>query len=111
MAKKGYYWIKPVDMTLNGMKYYQAQVVGNIEFHRSEGRIVFRLTRYFPVGSIFHFMHTKENYVITKRLKVPGLVYEAKREDDGPLLPGDYSRFTSGRNVYRTGFLHENGYI
>ena len=95
-------------MTLNGMKYYQAQIVGNIEFRRSEGRIVFRLTRYFPVGSIFHFIHTKENYVITKRLKVPGLVYEARREDCLPLNVGDISRFTSGRYVYRTGYLHES---
>lgn len=108
MAKKGYYWIKPVDNTLNAIQYYQAKVIGNIEFHRGEGRIVFRLTRYFPVGSIFHFMHTCENYVITKRLKKPGLVFEARREDSGPLSPGDYSRFTSGRNVYRTGFMHEN---
>ena len=106
--KKGYYWLPPIDNTLNGIEYHQSEVIGDIEFRRKEGRIRFRLRYHFPVGSIFHFMHTKENYVITKRLKVPGLVYEARREDCLPLNAGDISRFTSGRYVYRTGYLHES---
>lgn len=104
--KKGYYWIKPIDNTLNGLQHYQASVIGDIEFKVDKGRVAFKLNHYFPVGSVFHFMHTKCNYVITKRLIRRGLWYEARREDGCKLEPGDIERFTSGRYIYRNGFMH-----
>lgn len=104
--KKGYYWIKPVDTTENGRLNFGAKVKGDVSFDTVKRRIIFSLDRYFPVGSVFHFMHTKENYIITKRLKKVGLWYEAKREDDACIGGDDISRFTSGKMAYRDGFVY-----
>lgn len=104
--KKGYYWIKPVDNSINGEANYGAYIKGDIFFDIKRRRIVFSLDRFFPVGSIFHFIHTEDNYIITKRLRKPGLWYEARREDDAVIGKDDMSRFTSGRMIYRDGFAH-----
>lgn len=101
---KGYYWIPQTDETLNGISYHVTKVVGDIVFDTKRKRIVFQTTRYFPVGSVFHFTHNCFKYVITCRLRKPGLWYEARREDCGPIGPDDVERFESGR------FIHRNGY-
>ena len=107
MAKQGYYWIPQVDMTLNGQQYYEALVMGRPEFDMKKHLIRFRLSRYFPVGSILHFLKDNTEYVIKCRLKRPGLWYEAKRVDGGSIVPEDIERFTSKKPVYRCGFFHE----
>jgi hypothetical protein len=101
---RGYYWIPQTDETLNSRSYYVAKIVGDITFDTKRKRIVFQTTRYFPVGSVFHFTHNCFKYVITCRLRKPGLWYEARREDCGPIGPDDVERFESGR------FIHRNGY-
>jgi len=78
---RGYYWIPQTDETLNGRSYYVAKIVGDITFDTKRKRIVFQADRYFPVGSVFHFTHNCFNYIITCRLRKPGLWYEARRED------------------------------
>lgn len=103
---KGYYWIPQTDDTLNGRIYYTASIKGDVLFDLSKKRITFEIDRYFPVGSIFHFTHNCFNYVIKKRLRKPGLWYEAEREDGCGITPDDVERFDSGRFIHRTGFVH-----
>lgn len=98
-----YYWIPPTDHTLNAAEHYQASVKGNTVFDFKRNKIVFELSQYFPVGSIFHFMHNEVDYVITCRLRKPGLIYEAKRFDGKDINSEDIDRFNSGRFVYRDG--------
>ena len=92
---RGYYWIPQTDETLNGRSYYVAKIVGDITFDTKRKRIVFQADRYFPVGSVFHFTHNCFNYIITCRLRKPGLWFEARREDSGPICPEDIERFES----------------
>lgn len=103
---RGYYWIPQTDETLNGRSHYVAKVVGDITFDTKRKRIVFQLTRYFPVGSVFHFTHNCFKYVITCRLRKPGLWFEARREDSGSICPEDIERFESGRFIRRDGYMH-----
>lgn len=106
--KKGYYWIPQTDMTLNSQQFYKASVIGDIIFDWKRGVVVFELDRFFPVGSVFHFMHNEVEYKITCRLRKPGLHYEAKREDGCKINASDIERFNSGRYIYRTGFKYED---
>lgn len=101
---KGYYWIPQTDFTLNAMQFYQASVFGDIKFDFKKNEITFKLDKFFPVGSIFHFVGNCGEYVITCRLKKPGLHYVAKRTDDCPINHNDIAAFNSGRCVRRTGF-------
>lgn len=103
---RGYYWIPQTDETLNGRSYYVAKIVGDITFDTKRKRIVFQADRYFPVGSVFHFTHNCFNYIITCRLRKPGLWFEARREDSGPICPEDIERFESGRFIHRDGYMH-----
>ena len=103
---RGYYWIPQTDETLNGRSYYVAKIVGDIVFDTKRKRIVFQADRYFPVGSVFHFTHNCFNYIITCRLRKPGLWFEARREDSGPICPEDIERFESGRFIHRDGYMH-----
>ncbi len=103
---RGYYWIPQTDETLNGRSYYVAKIVGDITFDTKRKRIVFQADRYFPVGSVFHFTHNCFNYIITCRLRKPGLWFEARREDSGPIRPEDIERFESGRFIHRDGYMH-----
>lgn len=103
---KGYYWIPQTDETLNGRSYYVAKIVGDITFDTKRKRIVFQADRYFPVGSVFHFTHNCFNYIITCRLRKPGLWFEARREDSGSICPEDIERFESGRFIHRDGYMH-----
>lgn len=103
---KGYYWIPQSDDTLNGRQYYTASIKGDIQFDLKRKRIIFQSDRYFPVGSVFHFTHNCFNYVITCRLRKPGLWFEARREDSGRIGPDDIERFESGRFIHRDGFMH-----
>lgn len=103
---RGYYWIPQTDETLNGISYYVAKVVGDITFDTKRKRIVFQADRYFPVGSVFHFTHNCFNYIITCRLRKPGLWFEARREDLGPICPEDIERFESGRFIHRDGYKY-----
>ncbi len=105
--KKGYYWIPPTDNTLNGIDYYTAKVIGDIYFDMKHKKIIFQSDRYFPVGSVFHFTHNCFNYVITCRLRKPGLWFEAKREDGCQIDPDDIDRFNSGRFIHRDEYKHE----
>lgn len=100
---KGYYWIPPVDTTLNGMQYHNANVIGRPVLDYKRQVMVFRLDRYFPVGSIFYFAFNNIEYHITCRLKKPGLWYEATRVDGERLGCQDIERFTPGRYVRRKG--------
>lgn len=103
---RGYYWIPQTDETLNGRSYYVAKIVGDITFDTKRKRIVFQADRYFPVGSVFHFTHNCFNYIITCRLRKPGLWFEARREDSGSICPEDIERFESGRFIHRDGYMH-----
>lgn len=50
---KGYYWIEPVDRTLNDFQFYKAHIVGDPEYDEKHHRVILRTDKYFPVGSIF----------------------------------------------------------
>lgn len=50
---KGYYWIEPVDQTLNDFQFYKARIVGDPEYDEKHHRVILRTDKYFPVGSIF----------------------------------------------------------
>lgn len=104
--KKGYYWIPEPDMSLNGMEYFEAKIAGESKIDIKNNYVEFRLTRHFPVGSIFHFMHNKVEYVIYERVKTWGLKYRARRADGCKISWEDVGRFGSGRNVYRTGEMN-----
>ena len=106
MAKKGYYWIKQPDFTLNALQYYQASVVGDIKFDLKRGLVYARLDRYFPVGSVFHFTGNTKEYYITARERKPGLFYVIKRTDGCGITADDIQVFESGRYVHRTGYAH-----
>ncbi len=105
--KKGYYWIPQTDFTWNAMQFYESRIVGDITFDMRGGKAYFSLSLYFPVGSVFHFIGGKENYVITEREKKPGLRYVAERADGCPLTKTDIIWFTSGHSIRRDGFMHE----
>lgn len=106
MAKKGYYWIPPVDNTLNGLQYFQAKVVGDIKFDFRRNLIHVQLDRYFPVGSLFHFYGNCSEYYIKARERKPGLYFIAMRTDGCPLTAEDVDVFNSGRAVKRTGYVY-----
>lgn len=105
--KKGYYWIPRTDFTWNAMQFYKSWIIGDIGFDMKCGEIHFRLSYYFPVGSIFHFTGNKKKYVIKERKRTYGLQYIAKRMDGCPLTKEDIDLFTSGHSVVRDGY--ENG--
>lgn len=106
--KRGYYPIPPVDMSLNSQQFYQASVIGDIKFDWKKSSIEFQIDKYFPVGSIFHFIHNTVDYIITCRINRPGLYYRARRKDGCKLDSKDIERFNSGRFLYRNGFIHSS---
>ena len=101
--KRGYFWIPQTDFSLNGIKHGEAKVIGNIKVDFKNGYVEFRLNNNFPIGTIFHFMHNKVDYVIFERVKAWGLKYRARRADGEKLTGADFQRFTSGRSIYRSG--------
>ncbi len=59
---KGYYWIEPVDQTLNDFQFYKARIVGDPEYDERHHRVILRTDKYFPVGSIFHVLKDPEMF-------------------------------------------------
>ena len=45
---KGYYWIEPVDQTLNDFQFYKARIVGDPEYDEKHHRVILRTDKYFP---------------------------------------------------------------
>lgn len=39
----GYYWIDPVDQTLNDFRFYKARIVGDPEYDERHHRVILRL--------------------------------------------------------------------
>lgn len=107
MAKKGYYWIPPVDNTLNALDFFEARVKGDVKFDFKRDLIYVEMDRYFPTGSLFHFIGNCTEYYIKSRELKPGLCYVVKRTDGCPISLDDVSVFESGRPARRTGFAHE----
>lgn len=103
--KKAYYSIPIAEHTLNNQQFYQASVIGDIKFNWKKDSVEFQLDKYFPVGSVFHFMHNTIDYIITCRINRPGLYYRAKRKDGCKLDLKDIERFNSNRFLYRNGFV------
>ena len=66
---KGYYWIEPVDQTLNDFQFYKARIVGDPEYDEKHHRVILRTDKYFPVGSIFHVLKDPEMFVIERKFK------------------------------------------
>ena len=64
---KGYYWIEPVDQTLNDFQFYKARIVGDPEYDERHHRVILRTDKYFPVGSIFHVLKDPEMFVIDRK--------------------------------------------
>lgn len=107
MAKKGYYWIPPVDNTLNALDFFEARVKGDVKFDFKKDLIYVEMDRYFPAGSLFHFVGNCTEYYIKSRELKPSLCYVVKRTDGCPISLDDVSVFESGRPARRTGFAHE----
>lgn len=100
---KGYYWIPQKDNTINAMQFYKASLIGSARFDFKKNLIHFRIDKYFPVGSVFHFTGNCNDYVIKCRKRVPGLFYTAHRLDGCPLNLDDVDVFNSGRFLERNG--------
>lgn len=70
---KGYYWIEPVDQTLNDFQFYKARIVDDPEYDEKHHRVILRTDKYFPVGSIFHVLKDPEMFVIERKFKTWGI--------------------------------------
>ena len=100
---KGYYWIEPVDQTLNDFQFYKARIVGDPEYDEKHHRVILRTDKYFPVGSIFHVLKDPEMFVIERKFKTWGNKYVVKP------CEGEWEWESVQKLIFRSGFLHGDG--
>jgi len=105
---KGYYWIEPVDRTLNDFQFYKARIVGDPEYDERHHRVILRTDKYFPVGSIFHVLNDKEMFVIERKFKIWGNKYVI-RPCEGEWEWESVQKLKDKAIIFRTGFLHGDG--
>lgn len=105
---KGYYWIEPVDQTLNDFQFYKAHIVGDPEYDEKHHRVILRTDKYFPVGSIFHVLNDKEMFVVERKFKIWGNKYVI-RPCEGEWKWESVQKLKDKAIVFRTGFLHGDG--
>lgn len=105
---KGYYWIEPLDQTLNDFQFYKAHIVGDPEYDEKHHRVILRTDKYFPVGSIFHVLNDKEMFVIERKFKIWGNKYVI-RPCEGEWKWESVQKLKDKAIIFRTGFLHGDG--
>lgn len=105
---KGYYWIEPVDRTLNDFQFYKARIVGDPEYDERHHRVILRTDKYFPVGSIFHVLNDKEMFVIERKFKIWGNKYVI-RPCEGEWEWESVQKLKDKAIIFRSGFLHGDG--
>lgn len=105
---KGYYWIEPVDRTLNDFQFYKAHIVGDPEYDEKHHRVILRTDKYFPVGSIFHVLKDSEMFVIERKFKTWGNKYVIK-PCGGEWEWESVQKLKDKAIIFRSGFLHGDG--
>lgn len=106
--KKGYYWIEPVDDTLNDFQFFKTTILDKPVIYDSACRLLIRTREHFPVGSIFHTLRNDFDYVIEEKKRTWGNHYIVR-----PLsVPWDWdvaNGLREGDLIFRTGFVHGDG--
>lgn len=106
--KKGYYWIEPVDDTLNDFPFFKTTILDKPVIYDSACRLLIRTREHFPVGSIFHTLRNDFDYVIEEKRRTWGNHYIVR-----PLsAPWDWdvaNGLREGDLIFRTGFVHGDG--
>lgn len=103
---KNYAWIQPIDHTLNGKEWYRSYVIDATLDKNLQ--MVLTLREYFPVGSIFHALHSDVDYVIKSQdISAVKNVYKVCRCDGMGMTLDDVYEMKRRRYVYRDGFEHK----
>lgn len=99
-------WIQPIDHTLNAKEWYRSTVVDATLDNNLD--MILTLQEYFPVGSIFHAIHSCTDYVIKSQdiSKVEN-VYKVKRCDGRDVSLDDVFELKTKKTVYRDGFEYK----
>lgn len=104
---KGYYWIEPVDRTLNDFVLYRTTIIDDPSEDK-DGLAVFRTREHFPVGAVFHVLHHTTDFVIVSKDRTWGNRYHV-RPFDGEMTWDRFNELRKGSILYRAGFVHGDG--
>lgn len=102
---KNYAWIQPIDHTINGKEWYRSYVLDATLDDNLQ--MVLTLREYFPVGSIFHAIHSDVYYVIKSQdISTHKNVYKVCRDDGKEMTLDDVHELKTKRYIFRSGFEH-----